>query len=247
MDCSEHDEAGYALPGKQVMLAKEIAALGKPTVVVVLSGMAVGMDFLAEQVANASNPWSIVVPGYGARFGATALAEMIFGEFSPSGRLGYTVSQHLLLLLVVALCSVDRTSRCTQVYPEAWAGATPMADMSLQAGQGRTYKWFTGEPTFAFGSGISYTNFSSAVQRRGSGHAVTVTNTGMVAAAEVVLVFAKVLELVQEPSELKADLPVKQLCAFDRTPVLAPGASVSASTPSLPAIYCRCFPHSPDH
>ena len=88
------------------MLAKEIAALCKPTVVLVLSGMAVGMDFLEEQAADASNPWSIVVPGYsyGARFGATALAEMIFGEFSPSGRLGYTVIQLLLLILFVALC-----------------------------------------------------------------------------------------------------------------------------------------------
>jgi hypothetical protein len=92
-----------------------------------------------------------------------------------------------------------------QVYPEAWAGATPMTDMSLQAGQGWTYKWLTGRPTFAFGSGTSYTNFSSAVQRRSADHAVTVTNTGTVAAAEVVLVFAKVLKLAHEPSELKAD------------------------------------------
>ena len=97
----EHDEAGYALPGKQVALAHQIAALGKPTIAVVLSGMAVGMDFLAEQ-AKARNttsttttthvPWSLVVPGYGARFGAESLAEMLFGKFSPSGRLAYTVS-----------------------------------------------------------------------------------------------------------------------------------------------------------
>eukprot|EP01043_Picozoa_sp_COSAG02_P066810 COSAG02_NODE_10520_length_1923_cov_2.024123_2_plen_207_part_00 len=95
----EHDEAGFALPGQQVELARKIAALGKPTVAVVLSGMAVGMDFLAAQ-ATAQNttdtsthlPWSIVVPGYGARFGASALAEMLFGKFSPSGRLAYTVS-----------------------------------------------------------------------------------------------------------------------------------------------------------
>ena len=97
----EHDEAGYALPGQQVALAHQIAALGKPTIAVVLSGMAVGMDFLAEQ-AKARNttsttttthvPWSLVVPGYGARFGAESLAEMLFGKFSPSGRLAYTVS-----------------------------------------------------------------------------------------------------------------------------------------------------------
>lgn len=91
----EHDETGFALPGEQVALARKIAALGKPTIAVVLSGMAVGMDFLAAQASaqnSTTDPWSIVVPGYGARFGARALAEMLFGKFSPSGRLAYTVS-----------------------------------------------------------------------------------------------------------------------------------------------------------
>jgi hypothetical protein len=37
-------------------------------------------------------PWSILVPGFGGRFGSEALAEALFGKFSPSGRLGYTVS-----------------------------------------------------------------------------------------------------------------------------------------------------------
>jgi hypothetical protein len=55
----EHDQAGYALPGEQVTLARKIAALGKPTVAVVLSGMAVGMDFLAQQSReNSANPVS---------------------------------------------------------------------------------------------------------------------------------------------------------------------------------------------
>jgi beta-glucosidase len=89
----EHDQAGYALPGEQVTLARKIAALGKPTVAVVLSGMAVGMDFLAQQSReNSANPVSILVPGFGGRFGSEALAEALFGKFSPSGRLGYTVS-----------------------------------------------------------------------------------------------------------------------------------------------------------
>ena len=150
---------------------------------------------------------------HGATFGSAVFTDMIFGEFSPSGRLAYTV------------------------YKESWAAATPMTDMSLQAGQGRTYKWHTQTPTFAFGAGISYTKFAIAIVLRpaqGSGagshsYDVTVTNTGKVAAAEVVLVFAAVLKLAKEPSELRADLPAKQLCAFDRTPVLAPGASVSAT------------------
>lgn len=106
-----------------------------------------------------------------------------------------------------------------------------MTDMALQAGQGRTYKWYTGTPTFAFGEGISYTTFdvgvSSVIPSNPSApahsFAILVTNTGKVAAAEVVLVFFKVASLEHEPSELNADLPNKQLCNFGRTPVLRPG------------------------
>ena len=63
-------------------------------------------------------------------------------------------------------------NRCiaAQIYPEDWALATPMADMSLTAGAGRTYKWFgykntsgATAPTFSFGRGFSYTSFTVAV------------------------------------------------------------------------------------
>jgi hypothetical protein len=121
-----------------------------------------------------------------------------------------------------------------------------MTDLSLQAGQGRTYKWFTDQPTFAFGAGMSFSSFSIALRPHlaagstGDGasessnqqsdlrYSVTIENVGSVPAAEVILVFARVLQLVPEQSELNADLPAKQLCAFDRTPVLAPGTKVSA-------------------
>jgi|EP01043_Picozoa_sp_COSAG02_P034918 hypothetical protein len=123
-----------------------------------------------------------------------------------------------------------------------------MTDLSLQAGQGRTYKWFTGQPTFAFGAGMSFSSFSIALRPHlatgstGDGasessnhqsdlrYSVTIENVGSVPAAEVILVFSRVLQLVPEQSaqsELNADLPTKQLCAFDRTPVLAPGTKVS--------------------
>eukprot|EP01043_Picozoa_sp_COSAG02_P066809 COSAG02_NODE_10520_length_1923_cov_2.024123_1_plen_149_part_00 len=124
-----------------------------------------------------------------------------------------------------------------------------MTDMSLQAGQGRTYKWFTGEPTFAFGSGVSYTSFVIDLQpqarsngksvappstrHNGLRYSVNVTNIGAVAGAEVVLVFARVVQLEQEKTELNADVPVKQLCAFDRTPVLPPGAHVCTYPPHV--------------
>ena len=161
---------GYTLPGKQNELVELVASFGKPTIMVLLSGAAVGIDFAATQTT-----WPIVVPGLGGKHGAVALARTLFGQVSPSGKLPYTI------------------------YPQGWAAATPMSDMSLTAGQGRTYKWYgyansdssTGNhdnhgnttvgnhgnttvddhgnttvgaaPTFAFGTGVSYTTFKVAV------------------------------------------------------------------------------------
>ena len=67
---------------------------------------------------------------------------MLFGDVSPSGKLPYTI------------------------YPEAWAERTPMEDMALTAGDGRTYKWYKGPvpAPFLFGAGISYTTFRIAVR-----------------------------------------------------------------------------------
>ena len=53
---------GYRLPGQQIPLAQAVAAFNKPVVVIVLSGMAVGMDFIAEQ-----KQWPVLIPGYGGR------------------------------------------------------------------------------------------------------------------------------------------------------------------------------------
>ena len=88
-----------------------MAALNKPTVVVVLSGMATGMDFIASR-----SDWPLLIGGYGGRFGPKALAQIIFGQVSPTGRLPYSI------------------------YPEVWANNTRMTDMSLSGGDGRTYK-----------------------------------------------------------------------------------------------------------
>ena len=60
---------------QQQGLAEQLAALGKPTVVVELSGMAVGMDYIANQ-----SDWPLLVGGYGGRFGPDALAQILFGE-----------------------------------------------------------------------------------------------------------------------------------------------------------------------
>jgi beta-D-xylosidase 4 len=217
-----HSAAGYALPGKQLELCKLVRELGKPTVVLHFAGMAVGMDWLAEQY-----DWPLLVPGYGGRFGPVAVAAALFGEFSPTGKLPYTV------------------------YKEDWAAKTPMADMSLTAGDGRTYKWLGFEnasiaPSFAFGTGTSYSTFGVSVRKisvsaraaeqseRYSGVArgalppvasfsIATTNHGVVAASDATLVF--VAPTANISTQAPRPLPKKQLVEFVRTPVLEPGAT----------------------
>lgn len=224
-----HDETGYALPGQQLQLVQNVAALNKPTVVILLGGMAVGIDWL---VPHLKSKWPLLVPGYGGIFAPVAIAESVFGDYSPSGKLPYTV------------------------YPNKWASNTPMEDMSLTAGDGRTYKWYGYQNKalrahFEFGDGISYTTFSitgsssssssnsstSLLNRNSRNndrpgtlslgtYKITVTNTGDVAASEAVLAFVRPINVPGAP----LPLPLKQIVDFGRTPVLAVGGGAAVLT-----------------
>jgi beta-glucosidase-like glycosyl hydrolase len=203
-----HNETGYALPGMQQALAKEIADKTEtPVVVVVLSGMATGMDYIASQ-----KNWPLLIGGYGGRYGPVALAKILFGDVSPTGRLPYTI------------------------YPELWAAHTDVRDMSLTGGDGRTYAWYHGKEKlpFAFGEGMTYTEFSVAVEvaaEDGAGaetttmFAVRVTNTGSTAAQHTIMLFAR--RLPSSKAALDADLPWplpnRQLFDFGRTTTMEPG------------------------
>ena len=109
--------------------------------------------------------------------GPVALAQILFGEISPTGKLAYTV------------------------YPEAWANNTAMTDMALTAGDGRTYKWYKGESPapFHFGQGMTYTTFKVAAAAVQTGCppaalmcvAVDVTNVGATPAAEVAMMLSR--------------------------------------------------------
>ena len=71
----------YPLPGAQQDLARAVAAMGKPVVVIIYSGMAVGMDYIASMTKS-----PLIIGGYGGRFAPTALQQALFGEISPSGK-----------------------------------------------------------------------------------------------------------------------------------------------------------------
>ncbi len=199
-----HNASGYALPGQQQELARQLHEKTKtPIVVVVLSGMAVGMDYIAGQ-----DDMPLVIGGYGGRFGPYAIANVLFGKTSPTGRLPYTI------------------------YPEVWASNTGMTDMSLTGGDGRTYIWYKGAAPlpFSFGAGLTYTTFKTSVTSvmaagTGMSFAVVVTNTGNYTTQQTLMLFARPVSVQNGPNPL----PNRRLFDFGRTQDLAPGETQTLS------------------
>merc|ERR1711924_162416 len=174
--------------------------------------MAVGMDWIVQHTQ-----WPLLVPGYGGIFGPTAIASALFGDFSPSGKLPYTV------------------------YPEVWANRTQMKDMDMTAGDGRTYKWYgykdpTLKATFEVGTGISYTTFNVSVNKLPTWSQPSTTiaqfevgfaNTGEATASEAILIYARMVNVPDAPQPT----PKRQLINFARSPVLRPGEHFKTKVP----------------
>ncbi len=120
------DRTSIDLPKQQEELLKEVQALGKPVVLVLLNGSAVAVNWANEHVPAILESW------YPGEEGGTAIADVLFGDYNPGGRLPVTFYK-----------SVDQLP--------------PFTDYSMQ---GRTYRYFKGEPLFPFGFGLSYTKFS---------------------------------------------------------------------------------------
>jgi beta-glucosidase len=178
------DRRDLGLPAVQEELLREVVALGKPTVLVLLSGSAVAVGWANEHVDAILATW------YGGEEAGTALAEALFGDYNPSGRLPVTVYE-----------SVD------QLPPfESY-------DMA-----GRTYRFFGGTPLFPFGFGLSYTRFeygnlqisppTIAVDQPVE-VSVEVRNVGSVSGDEVV-------QLYVTDDEASVPVPLRQLQAFRR-------------------------------
>jgi len=201
------DRRDLGLPEVQERLLREVVSLGKPAVLVLLSGSAVALGWAKANVNAILATW------YGGEEAGTALAEVLFGDHSPAGRLPVTVYE-----------SVD------QLPPfESY----DMAD--------RTYRFFRGTPLFPFGFGLSYTRFEhrgleitpSAVR---AGESVEVSaevrNVGPVAGDEVV-------QLYVTDEEASVPVPIRQLQGFQRVR-LEPGASATVRFVLEPA-QMACF------
>ncbi len=120
------DRDSIVLRGLQDMLIGLLAETGKPVIVVNLSGSAVALG-------NADSKGDAVIQAwYPGALGGRAVAEVLFGDFSPSGKLPLT-------------------------FYESDDQLPPFEDYSMQ---GRTYRYFTGTPLYPFGYGLTYSDFT---------------------------------------------------------------------------------------
>jgi beta-glucosidase len=182
---SQADRAGLDLPGVQEDLLKAVHATRTPVVLVLLNGSPVAVNWAHMHVPAILEAW------YPGEEGGTAIAEALFGEYNPGGRLPVTFYR-----------SVDQLP--------------PFTDYDMA--KGRTYRYFRGEPLYPFGYGLSYTRFTYGdllvtppqVTAGGPVHVrATVTNSGDRAGDEVVQLYL---------SDLRASVPVpiRQLAGFTR-------------------------------
>ncbi|NLW60692.1 MAG: glycoside hydrolase family 3 protein [Firmicutes bacterium] len=186
------DRNRLELPGMQEELLKAVSTLGKPIVLVLFNGSPVAINWAQENIPAIIEAW------YPGEEGGTALAEVIFGDYNPGGRLPVTFVK-----------SLDQLP--------------PFTDYSMQ---GRTYRYMQEEPLYPFGYGLSYTTFTyrnltldktafAIGQDQEIKITVEVENTGPVAGDEVAQLYLKHLDA-------KVVTPNYELQGFKRLS-LAPG------------------------
>ena len=177
------DRTSIELPEAQRNVLRTLHEAGKKVVFVNCSGGAIALTPELETCDAIVQWW------YGGEQGGTALADVLFGDYNPSGKLPVTFY------------------RSTDDLPD-------FLDYTMK---GRTYRYFTGEPLFAFGHGLSYTTFQlgKPVYRNGK-VSVSVKNTGAGEGIETVQVY------VRRPADKEG--PLKTLRAY-RQVSLKPGES----------------------
>ncbi|OGU13786.1 MAG: glucan 1,4-alpha-glucosidase [Geobacteraceae bacterium GWC2_53_11] len=189
------DRIELGLPQPQEILLHDLAALGKPIVLVLMNGSALAVNWAAEHLPAIVEVW---YPGQAA---GDALADVLFGDYNPAGRLPVTFYK-----------SASQLPR--------------FADYSMR---GRTYRYFTGEPLYPFGYGLSFTTFAyTSLLLPKSVRAgeeivlsVDVENTGSRPGEEVI-------QLYVSDVEASAPVPIRSLQGFRRL-YLLPGEKKSIS------------------
>ncbi|RVT74436.1 beta-glucosidase [Flavobacterium sufflavum] len=177
------DRTSLDLPSNQEELMKAMVATGKPVTLVLINGSALSINWANENVP------AILTAGYPGQQGGNAIADVIFGDYNPAGRLPVTYYK-----------SVEQ-----------------LPDFENYDMKGRTYRYFDKKPLYPFGFGLSYTKFNySNLQLPTNINAekdfevsVDVSNTGERDGDEVV-------ELYLKDEKASTPRPIWQLEGFER-------------------------------
>jgi len=215
-----HSRADINLPGEQAELVRRIRQTGKPVVAVILAGRPLTLTNIVDEVDAILYAWH---PG---TMGGPAIADILFGIESPSGKLPATFPR------VVGQIPIYYSQK-NSGKPASWENIAHIDDIDTRAPQTslgmsafHLDTHFT--PLFPFGHGLSYASFHyhdirTSAAEIGLGDTVTIsvelTNTSTVAADEVVQLYIR--DLVASITR-----PVKELKGFRRLR-LEPGDSVT--------------------
>ena len=156
------DRTRIELPDVQQKMLKELKKLGKPVILVLCSGSSMALPWESQNLD------AIVAAWYPGQRGGEAVADVLFGDYNPSGRLPLTF----------------------------YASTEDLPDFEDYNMTNRTYRYYTGKPIYPFGYGLSYTSFKYGACRI-SGHGdgrvarVEVTNIGNRSGEEVVQVYIR--------------------------------------------------------
>ncbi|KQX13569.1 glycoside hydrolase family 3 C-terminal domain-containing protein [Flavobacterium sp. Root420] len=191
------DRTSILLPAVQTELMKALQKTGKPVIFVMMTGSAIAIPWEAQNVSAIVNAW------YGGQAAGTAVADILFGDYNPGGRLPITFYKGDLDL------------------PE-------FVDYKMD---NRTYRYFKGTPLYSFGYGLSYTTFkydelkmpSKIAKGKNISVSVRITNTGKMAGEEVAQLY-----VINQNTAIKA--PLKTLKGFERISLKAGESKIISFT-----------------
>ncbi|MDR0560460.1 MAG: glycoside hydrolase family 3 C-terminal domain-containing protein [Prevotellaceae bacterium] len=194
------DRTDVEIPAIQRKLVQALKNTGKPVIYVLCTGSAIALNWENENLDAVINAW------YGGQEAGTAVADVLFGDYNPAGRLPVTF----------------------------YKSADQLPDFLDYGMKGRTYRYMTEEPLYPFGYGLSYTTFEyknaqllkSKISKNEPATLVfDIVNTGTLDGDEVAQVY------ISNPNDPEA--PIKALKAFKRVNVKAgTGKQVSIDLPS---------------
>lgn len=186
------DKPNLNLPGLQQDILEAVYASGKPTILVLLSGSALAVNWADEHIPAILQGW------YPGAEGGRAMAEILFGDRCPEGKLPVTF----------------------------YHSSEELPDFADYHMKGRTYRYMEQEALYPFGYGLSYTDFtyenvcsdSAVLSKEGITLGATVKNTGKVAGGETVQAYVKICGDGTPGSGILPNVQLKGICKLHLSP-----------------------------